>query len=94
MRNVLDEGPNNVLILSRPANPTQWTGYYHGEEEMILEPPPIPAETVTSSAPEPAAEPAIVEVLQAATTTTPAPTGAPEAIAPAVSVQAEREVMV
>ena len=50
VRGVLNGGPGNVLLRSRPGHPTGFTGQHQdGEEETILEPPPIPTETVTAA---------------------------------------------
>jgi hypothetical protein len=49
VRGVLSEGPENVLQLSRPGYPTEFTGQYQDEEEEVLAPPPIPAGTITAA---------------------------------------------
>ena len=63
VRSVLNEGPGNVLLLSRPGHPTEFTGQYQDEEEEVLAPPPIPAETVTAAHLQEVFEAAVMRVM-------------------------------
>ncbi len=53
-RNVLNDGPGNVLILSAPGNISGWDGEEEEEEEEVLAPPPLP----TNPTPTPSMVPA------------------------------------